>query len=109
MKTLDELLKAKKEIEKQIRILKNTAVYTESGNSMLYRRKIHWNESDKDDTTPWSIGIKSIEIDTGTTSHRKPLITGYDKKEVINKLPIVISELQELYNKIKGADNEQIH
>lgn len=108
MKTLDELLKEKKEIEKQIRILRNTAVYTESGNAMLYRRKIKFWESDEDHTTPWSIGIKSIEIDTGTTIQRKPLITGYDKKEVINTLPIVISELQELYNKIKGEQNDTL-
>lgn len=108
MKTIDELLKEKREIEKQIRILRNTAVCTESGISMLYRRKIKYWESDEDDTTAWSIGINSIEIDTGTTIHRKPLITGYDKKEVINTLPIVISELQELYNKIKGEQNDTL-
>ena len=107
MKTLKELLQEKKEIEEQIRTLKKKEkVYTESGDAMLYRRKLYHGQSDEENTTAWSIGIMSIEISTGKLRQRRPIITGYDKKEVINTLPRIISDLQELYDKYKEAHNE---
>lgn len=93
---LKELLEEKRKIEEQIKELRDTGVYTKSKKAFLYRRKNYWNEKDENDTTAWAIGIMSKNIDTDRISQKRPLISGYNKKEVIAALPEVISELQEL-------------
>lgn len=92
---LKELKQKIKEIEAEIRSLEYKSVYTDSMRAELYCSK----ESGKN---VWNIGFKTYRIETTKMGTLKPIIRGYNRREVVEALPKVISELEELLRKINA-------
>lgn len=103
MTRLEELMEQKRLIEKEIRNLRDNAVYSKS-----YKAKLEYQHySARADE--WVLCIK-----TSIASYRNrgkerwlSIISKEEKQEVIEEIPMLINELQELYKKLNGGESNE--
>jgi hypothetical protein len=99
MTRLEELLEQKRLIEKEIKKIKDSAVYSEPLRAKLEHR-IPACRADE-----WVLCIKSNSITYDHKDRYFPITYSVDRDEVIADIPHIISALQDLYRKV--TDDEE--
>lgn len=98
MNELAELIQQKKEIEQKIKELKN-------GTSVVGQAKIDVQHYPTEKPDRHFLAVYYKPLDSGRQKWQT-IYSANDRQAVINVIPQIIGNLQELYDRNKGTDNE---
>ena len=100
-KALEKLLKQKREIEAQIKALKNQAIITDNCKAKIDIE--HYYAKADRHYVAVKIHVDGFSGEKGRDVWRS-VINGNSREEVISKIPDIIKSLQELYDIAKKED-----